>query len=233
MIISMEDLSIFSTLLNYPIFNGLGKIDLEGIVSQTRFDFRKVGAGKTIAVVDSLCDRLFLLLSGTVEVIRNAADHGYVITEKLSAPMLFQTECLFGYQRRFTHTFIANTSVSIMTIDRDEVMRFMETYPVVRMNVINQLAESLLKERSVVWKHQNSSLTDRLIAFISNHLIYKAGEKHIKIKMARLAYELNASRLEISKVLNALDDLHMIKLGRGGFVVPKMELLLNYKSVIA
>ncbi|MCQ2114213.1 MAG: cyclic nucleotide-binding domain-containing protein [Bacteroidaceae bacterium] len=228
----MEDLSIFSTLLNYPIFNGLGRIDLEGVVSQTRFDFRKVAAGKTIAVVDSVCDKVFFLLSGTVEIIRNAADHGYVITEKLSAPMLFQTECLFGYQRRFTHTFIAHTPVSIMTIDRDEVMKFMETYPVVRMNVINQLAESLLKERSVVWKHQYSSLTDRLIAFISNHLIYKAGEKQIKIKMVRLAHELNASRLDVSKALNTLNDLHMIKLGRGGFIVPKMELLLNYKSVI-
>ena len=228
----MEDLSIFSTLLNYPIFNGLGRIDLEGVVSQTRFDFRKVAAGKTIAVVDFGCDKVFFLLSGTVEIIRNAADHGYVITEKLSAPMLFQTECLFGYQRRFTHTFIAHTPVSIMTIDRDEVMKFMETYPVVRMNVINQLAESLLKERSVVWKHQYSSLTDRLIAFISNHLIYKAGEKQIKIKMVRLAHELNASRLDVSKALNTLNDLHMIKLGRGGFIVPKMELLLNYKSVI-
>ena len=70
------------------------------------------------------------------------------------------------------------------------------------------------------------SLEDRIVRFFVQHCIYPAGPKVFHILMNRLADELNDSRLDVSRALNALQREGKIVLRRGRVIIPLMERLL-------
>jgi hypothetical protein len=70
------------------------------------------------------------------------------------------------------------------------------------------------------------TLEDRIVRFFAQHCIYPAGPKVFHILMNRLADELNDSRLNVSRALNALQREGKIVLRRGRVEIPQMERLL-------
>ena len=63
--------------------------------------------------------------------------------------------------------------------------------------------------------------------FISNLAERPSGKKSLKIKMEELARIVNDTRLNVSKVLNALQDKDLVELHRGEIVVHRLENLLG------
>ncbi|MDO5446361.1 MAG: Crp/Fnr family transcriptional regulator [Prevotellaceae bacterium] len=222
---------IFDKLLDFPVFQGLAKDELETMVGQTKFDFHKYPPRKKIVEAGALCDKLYFLLSGKIEAKRESDDHGYIITEELRAPILQQSEAMFGRSQRFTHTITALTDVAIMTVDKTEVHKFLEKYPVLRLNMISRYASEIQRLSQLSWKHQSDDLTQRLVDFIAMRCMKVSGRKVVKIKMTQLAHELNDNRLNVSNVLNALDKDRLIQLRRGHFIIPAMEILVNRNAI--
>ena len=222
---------IFDKLLDFPVFQGLGKNELETMVGKTRFDFHKYPARKKIVQAGKPCDKLYFLLSGKIEAKRESADHGYTITEELTAPILQQSEAMFGHTQRFTHTITALTDVGIMTVDKNEVLKFLKRFPVVRLNMVSRYASEIQRLSQLLWKHQSDDLTQRFVDFIAMRCMKISGRKTVKIKMTQLAHELNDTRQNVSDVLNELAQKHLIELHRGYFVVPAMEILVNRDAI--
>lgn len=223
---------IYDRILEFPVFQGLGKIDLEDVVGNTKFDFHKFPPKRTIVTADTPCEKLYFLLSGKVVCTRESDDHTYSISEEFEAPMLQQTEAIFGHRQRFTHTVTSITEVGIMTVDRNEMIKFLERYPVVRMNMVNRYATHIQQLTHQVWRHQSSDLTQRLIDFVAAHCLKPTGRKVVRIKMRQMAHELNDNRLNVSLSLNELSDAGLIELRRGHFIIPSMERLINRHSII-
>ena len=82
------------------------------------------------------------------------------------------------------------------------------------------------KSSRLLWQHVPTSLEDRIVRFFVQHCIYPAGPKVFYILMNRLAEELNDSRLNVSRALNALQRDEKIVLRRGRVEIPLMERLL-------
>ena len=68
-------------------------------------------------------------------------------------------------------------------------------------------------------------MEERIIRFIANQAERPTGEKILKIKMEDLARICNETRMNISKVLNSLQNSGLVELHRGEIVVPQLELL--------
>lgn len=218
---------IYDKILDFPVFQGLGKTDLADMVEKTKFYFHKCEQGEVIVKSSEKCDNLHFLLQGKVCVIRNSDDYGYRLSEIIAAPLIFQSEALFGYSQYFTRDYIAATDVSLMTLSKTEVLRFLERYPIVRINIINQFATNVQKMSTLAWKHQSPDLEQRIIDFVALHCMRPSGRKELKIKMNKLAYELNDSRLNVSMALNRLQEQQLLELHRERIVIPAMERLVN------
>ena len=218
---------IYDRILDFPVFHGLGKNEMADIVARTKFDFHKYAPGRTIVRQNDPCSRLYFFLQGTISCEKDSDDYGYTLREEIPAPLLFQPEDFFGYSQRFSRTAVALTEVSLMTVDKEEVQKFLQQYHIVRMNVVNQLATHIQRLASLAWKHQSDDLEQRIINFISLHCLRPVGRKVLKIKMTRLAHELNDSRRNVSGALNALQEKSLVILQRGRIEIPAMEQLLN------
>lgn len=222
----MAVLQIYDKLLQFPLFQGMSRDDLEIVAGHTRFGFMKLGAGKTVVKSGDACNQLFFLINGSLKVRTYADDYDYSIEEQMAAPNILQLESIFGYYQRYTHDFIAQTDVNFITIDKEEVVRLTEDFLVFRLNILNHFATHAQKQLRLVWNTPPKSLEDRVVRFLVQHSTYPAGRKVFNILMTRLADEVNDSRLNVSRVLNQMQYKGLIKLSRGKIEIPQLERLL-------
>lgn len=222
----MAALQLLDKLLQFPLFLGMSRDDLEIIAGHTRFGFLKLEAGKTVVKSGDNCNQLHFLINGNLRVRTYSDDYGYSVEEQMLAPNILQLESVFGYYQRYTHDFIALTDVNFITIDKEEVMRLTEDFLVFRLNIMNHFATMTQKKMRQVWSRPPQSLEERVIRFLVQHTTYPAGHKVFNILMTRLADEVNDSRLNVSRVLNEMQHKGVISLGRGKIEIPQLERLL-------
>lgn len=126
----MQEDRVYDNLLNLPLFLGMSRNDLLEVAGHTKFDFQKAEKGLTIVKEGEPCKRLYFLLTGELNVVTEADDHGYRIEEGIKAPEAFQMECIYGYNQYFTHTYIAKKECSVMSISKQEMQKLSDRYEI-------------------------------------------------------------------------------------------------------
>ena len=222
----MAVLQIYDRLLQFPLFQGMSRDDLEIVAGHTRFGFQKVAAGREVIHAGDPCTHLYFLINGTLKIETFSDDSRYSVIEQMSSPYILQQESIFGYYQRYTHNFIALTDVNFLTLDKEEVVRLSEDFLVFRLNLVNHYATQTQKLTQQLWRGAPQTLRERVIRFLIAHCSYPAGSKTFFILMERLAQELNDSRLNVSRVLNQLQHDGLIELHRGRIIIPQLERLL-------
>lgn len=222
----MPSLQLYDKLLQFPLFQGMGRGDLMQVVTRTKFDFVKIAAGKRVVKEGEPCDRLYFLVNGTIKTETPADDHSYTFVEELSAPYAIQPECLFGLSQRFRSTCQALTDLNLIAIDKKEVVNLSDSFIVFRINLVNLFATNTQKLLSRPWARTPRDLRGRIIRFFITHCQRPAGPKTVYILMEQLAIEMNDSRLDVSRALNAMQADGLIQLSRGRIIIPALERLL-------
>lgn len=222
----MPILKIFDQLLQFPLFQGMSRDDLEIIAGHIRFDFVKIPAGRPVAEVGDACQQLYFLINGSLKVETSSEDYGYTVTEHFSAPYVLQQEAVFGYYQRYTHNYTTISDANFLTIEKEELLRLLEDFLVFRLNLVNFFATQSQKHSRLLWQRSPQDLRGRVVRFLTSHCLYPAGQKTFSILMEQLALELNDSRLNVSRVLNQLQRDGLVELHRGKIVVPQLERLL-------
>ena len=220
------ELQLFDQLLQFPLFQGMSRDDLAQVAGHTKFDFQKLAAQRMIVADGDPCTHLDFLLSGNIVAVGNADDHSYTMYEQLAAPYILQPEAIFGYHQRYTRAFFSETPVSLLRLEREEVVRLSDQFLVFRINLLNIFATRTQKLSRQLWNHYPRTLDDRIVRFISQHCLHPAGPKTLHILMNQLALELGDSRLDISRALNRLQEKGLIILYRGRIEIPFLEKLI-------
>jgi len=216
-------LQLYEQLLQFPLFQGMSRDDLEIVAGHTRFGFHKAEAGKTIVTDGQAATHLHFLISGRIRIVTTSADHAYSVEETVEAPYLIQPEAIFGYNQRYTHSYTAATAVSLIQLEKEEVVRLSEDFLVFRLNLLGIFATQTQKLSAQPWRRFPETLTQRIIRFFISHCVYPAGPKTFRILMSRLAQELNDSRLDVSRALNLMQQQQLLTLHRGRIEIPLLE----------
>ena len=223
----MPVLQIYDQLLQFPLFQGMSRDDLEIVAGHTRFGFSKLPAGRLVVKRGEACQQLLFLINGAVCTLAYADDFSYSVEEIVSAPHIIQLEAIFGYHQHYTREFMTSTDTNFLTIDKEEVFRLTEDFLVFRLNMLNLIATMAQKQLHQLWRKHPLNLRERIIRFFIQHCAYPAGHKVFNILMERLANEMNDSRLSVSRVLNQLQREGLVELHRGKIVIPKLERLMT------
>ena len=222
----MALLQIYDRLLQFPLFQGMSRDDLEIVAGHTRFGFLKMTAGRQVIHAGDPCTHLYFLINGSLKVESFSDDGRYSVVEQMSSTYILQQESIFGYYQRYTHNFYALTDVNFLLLDKEEAVRLSEDFLVFRLNLMNHLATQAQKLIQAQWRRSPQSLQERVVRFFFLHTLYPAGPKTFHILMERLAEEVNDSRLNVSRVLNRLQTMGLLELHRGRIEIPQVERLL-------
>jgi len=219
-------MNIYDRLSHLPIFQGMTTDDLTTLAGQTKFIFQRHTAGETVIREGDACGHLCSLMTGTLTVMTDADDHGYTFSEQIEAPATLQPERAFGFGQRYTSTFIAETDCNMMVLDKSEILHLTDDFLVVRLNLLNIISTQYQRLQRRQWHQQPSGIEERITRFIESHCLKPSGKKLLKIKMKRLAAELNTNHIYISKALNAMQERGLVVLHRGYIEIPDLRLLL-------
>lgn len=215
----------YDKLLTLPLFQGLSQQDLWAMAESIPFAFLQHKAGDVMVREDMPCHQLTFLLDGTMSVTTHADDHGYTLTESLRAPQVIEPEHLFGLHQHYRRTYTTAEACNTLSVSKQHVITLTQEFMVFRLNLLNIICTQSQRLQRQPWHPQPTDLRQRIIHFFKDRSLRPAGEKVFKIKMVRLATELNASRLDISIALNAMQTDGLIKLTRGYITVPALERL--------
>lgn len=219
----MEQIELYSKLTALPLFMGMSQGELEQVTARIDFDIQRATRGETIISEGQKSGQLFLLASGEAEMTIASDDRSYTVTEWVKAPALVQPERSFGLTQRYTCSLKATQPCSIILLNKAETLRLTDVSLVFRLNLLNLLSTSMQKANHNVWRSTPQSLEERICRFFIAHCTHPGGRKLFRIKMTRLAAELNDNRQYISQALNRLQDLHLISLSRGKIEIPSIE----------
>ena len=219
--------SMYDTLLQLPLFQGLGKDEFTSIIEKVKFHFHHIDAGKTIFTQGESCQQLVFLLDG--EIISHSLNKElhYQLWEILEGPSVIEPYSLFGMKPLFTATYKAHSKIRLLTIDKSFVLSDLNKYEIFRINFLNILSNRC---QSISHKLKNSrtgNIKEKLAEFFILRCIKSEGEKRLRITMEDLAVLINETRINVSKLLNELHEKKVIQLRRKEIAVPVLEKLLQ------
>ena len=218
---------MYESLLCLPYFQGMSKDDITAILGKVTLEFKRYSDGDVIFSKGEKCDKFTILTQGTVSGISNSPDNSYTITESLCAPFTIEPYSIFGYDTKYRRDYIAKGDCTILSIDKHYIYGELSRHDIFTINLLNIISRKTQQIEERIWNYDSTALHGRIAQFIANRCETQKGEKHISIKMERLAALLCETRLNVSKALNEMQDTEHLTLHRGGITIHAIERLLK------
>lgn len=114
-----------------------------------------------------------------------------------------------------------------MRLEKQEVLKLSELFEIFRINLLNFISAQTQKMSRRALRVPPRNIEELIIRFFEARCVRPGGEKIFRIKMTRMAKELNDSRLDISKALNNLEAQGLLRLQRERIFIPALEKLLS------
>ena len=217
--------TMFDTILQLPLFQGLTQEDFTNIVGKVKLHFTKHKPGEILAQAGETCDRLLFILKGEMSVRTSASDASYIFTEYLQGPCLIEPQSLFGMNTCYASTYTTQNETHAVCISKSFVLNELFKYDIFRLNYLNIVSNRAQIFYNRLWATAPEDTEERISRFILQHAERPQGRKELKIKMEVLAHNVNETRLAISKALNTMQEKGIVELHRGEVVVPQAERL--------
>ena len=192
--------TMFDTLLQLPLFQGLCHEDFTSILDKVKLHFIKHKAGETIIKSGNPCTQLCFLLKGEISIVTNAKENIYTVIEQIEAPYLIEPQSLFGYEYQLC-LFLCGTYGSAYCLHQQSIRTSVSLfkYDIFRLNYMNIVSNRAQNLYSRLWDEPTLDLKSKIIRFFLSHCEKPQGEKTFKVKMDDLARCLDDTRLNISK----------------------------------
>ena len=219
--------SMFTTLLELPLFQGLGTADVTAIVEATRMEFDTVAAGQTLLHEGDACTGLTFVIGGQLTMRTPSADGSWHVDELVDAPAMLGLDVLYGSQRSNRHTYIARRETSVMHVTKSDVSDLTSRYEVFRLNVLNALTTQTVRTTVSLWLPPADTLEGRIIRFMHNHVQRPAGYKCFDISQILLGQYLGEDPRYISAALARLRKLGLVRTDRRMVEIDAFENLLR------
>lgn len=220
------DFTMYDTLLELPLFQGLGKNDITEILTKVKFNFKKHNPGEYIIRQDEECKKVVFLLNGKLMAETNSRNKSYTFCELISTPGVIELYSLFGIHPRYHSSYIAEEDTNTLSIDKQYLLNELSKYATFKFNFANIICTRAQFLYQRIWSDGSGDLQTRFVQFIMMHSLRPAGYKLIKTKMEDLAFLLNDRRINLSRVLNEMQDNNLISLRRKEIEIPALEKLL-------
>ena len=217
---------MYDTLLSLPLFQGMSQADFNSLLQKIRLDFVRYEQGSTPITAGERCKSFAFLINGTLESMRQGMDGNLTFMEQIEAPCLIEPYSMFGRVGSDQRTYTALTPCSFLMVDKQYIYTELGKYNICRMNLLNILSGRVQQLDSHIWGMESANLRGQIIRFIKGLSDIQTGSKKLCIKMNDLAALMDATRLNVSRELNALEADGLIALRRKEIFIPALENLI-------
>lgn len=216
---------MFERLLQLPLFQGMSTQEVSDVMSHVRLDFVNYHQGDEIVMQGEGCRKLIYIISGAVMAEHRNADLHFTLTEHLPDLKVIEPYNLFGMYQTYSHTYTFVTEGSTLSIDKHVVLSQLMTNNIVKINMMNIACNKYQQTQRLLCHYPDDSVRHKIVKFILSHSIVPKGRKDVQIKMTDLADIIHETRLNVSIILNEMQEQGLITKQRGGFIIHDLQTL--------
>lgn len=225
--------SMFDTLLELPLFQGISTKSLTKILEKAKLHFERRTAGETIVRSGSRCDGLVFILHGEVEKTTvGMGESAYEVTEYLDAPYLLEPASVFGLTTSYRSTYIAGTDVDTMSVSKVTIADVLMKNEVFRLNYLNTVCRRMQNLENTIWESPLPTSTSIVCHSILNHFETLTGRKSLFIDINDLASKGNILRINVKQALKGLEKNGLLQIKGRSIEIPDASLLVAYSHSI-
>lgn len=222
------EITMYDNLLLLPLFQGLSKNDITSIIEKVKLHFLQYKKGETFIRQGETCDKFSFLLKGKMIVQTQDKEHAYQMSEVFDEPCIIEPQSLFGLYTNYTATYRAQTTIHVLTIDKEFLFSELNKYEIFRLNYLNILCNRCQTANQKLWNTHIGNLSEKFVNFISSRSQRLTGEKTLHVTMEDLANLINETRINLSRLLNDLQEKGLVQLKRKEIYIPTFEKLTTY-----
>lgn len=215
--------TMYDTLLQLPIFQGISRSDLTIILDKVKLEFLKYEAGEKIVSQGERCDALYFLLNGEMIAQTLSSASAFTFSEYLPAPFVIEPSSLFGLHNNFACSYVASSEVNLLKINKLYIYSELSKYDIFRINYLNIISTRVQINDAKMWEWRARNIEERIAHVFSIFSERPTGKKILRIKMEDLADILNETRIKVSRALNDMQDRGLLELHRKEIVVKALE----------
>lgn len=204
----------FKTLSRSPVFTGVNADQLSRLFGNVHFKVRRFEKNSLVASSGDECAHLIVVLSGNVKGEMIDYTGKTIRIEDIEAPRPLASAFLFGNDRHFPVTVIANTEVELLYIPRDEFLKLMQKDQCILSNYLNSISS----------RAQFLSQRIRFLSFktirqkIAHYLLGLAGDRlavvELPLSQEQLAGFFGVTRPALARSLGELAREGLIEVSR-------------------
>ncbi len=155
-------------LLTLPLFQGLSSADLKATMEGIVFQRRTYPRDSLLAVQGEACDRLIILLRGSVKAEMTDPTGKSLKIEDLNAPVVLASAFLFGNKSVFPVNVMVNDDVELIQIPKTELLRLFHLNQYILQNFLGMISSraQFLSER--LRFHSFKSLKAKVAFYLLN-----------------------------------------------------------------
>jgi len=211
------DARTYHTLTSLPLLTGVSASDLTRLLDNARLDIDVLVPGQRYITQGEVATHLTFLLDGELTIETVAPDQTYTLREMVSGPLTLEPEILYGLQRTWSSTLIANTECHLMGIPKYDVGRMIASIEVFRLNYLNLLCTMNQRRRQANWDSTDGegNLRQRFVRWIQRLGTVPGSRKQLRIKAIDLGRILGASRSVVCDMLDTMEVEGLLHHGRG------------------
>ena len=131
-------------------------------------------------------------------------------------------------QTNYTASYRATENVKILSIDKSYIFSELNNYEIFRINYLNILSNRCQTIHQKLWDSRMSNLHEKFINFLLLRCQKPNGEKTLQITMEDLAKLINETRINVSKLLNDLQNKGLLQLKRKEIFIPELDKLTEH-----
>lgn len=220
--------TMYDNLLLLPLFQGLSKNDFTTILEKVRFHFLTYQEGEIFIRQGEDCQQLCFLLNGKAIARTTDKEHAFTFSESFETPTIIEPQSLFGMQPQYSATYQAQTQVKVLTIEKRYIFSELNKHEIFQLNFLNLLTNRIQTAYQKIWHTHIGNLNEKLVHFIATRCQFPEGEKTLQITMEDWAALIDETRINLSRLLNELQDKGLVQLKRKEIFIPDFEKLTNH-----
>jgi len=210
------------------LFVGLSDVQIDSLFEKIHHQVKHYKTNDIIAFGGDVCDSLLTLVSGEVVAEMSNFDGRSIKIEEILAPNTLAEAFVFGNQNMFPVTIIAKTNCSILSIQKDELLKLFQMQSEILRNYLNSISNRTQfltsKMRFLTFKTIKGKLSSYILKLSGNTL------KTISMPMTQenLAGFFGVARPSLARALSELQDEGAISINRKEITIIDKLILLAY-----
>jgi len=208
-----------------PVFKGIPVLEIKEILNRVQHRLVTYKKGKMIAFRGDRCERLLVLITGSVRGEMVDFSGKSIEVETIPAPRPIAPAFIFGRKNFFPVDVVADRDVTVLSIPKNSLIQLFQLNKVVLNNYLDIISNRthFLSER--LWFMSFKTIREKFSHYISSLL--KPGEDKVVLPKSQqeLSEFFGVSRPSLARVIREMEDDQLIEHTRREIIIKDLDKL--------